>query len=360
MDKHFSLLHPPKQILVIAMRHLGDVLLSTPLIHSLQQAYPYAKIDALVYQRTAAILEGNPDIDNIITVPLKPDRIEYKNIIRQIFRRYDLTVVTQAGDRPLIYSLFASANRIGLVPDRQSKAWWKRYFFKGWTEFDDINTHTVVQLLRLMDVIERPKNYVLTATTYKPPSSKLPFTHYAVLHLYPLWTYKRWHIEGWKKIVYYLLDHNINIVLSGGPAKEEVDYVNTFHKQLPTQVVNLAGKTSLGQLSHLIGHAKLFIGPDTGVTHLASATGTPTIAIFGPTNPVKWGPWPTHYSSDINPFKRKGNQYINNVYLIQGPGECVPCHLEGCDRHRGSHSLCLDNLPASEIEKAISRILETL
>lgn len=356
MDKHFPLSKPPERILVISMRHIGDVLLTTPLIRSLQQAYPDAQIDVMVYERTAAILEGNPDIAQIITVPLKPNAVEYINIVRHIFRRYSLAVVTQAGDRPLIYALFASAQRIGLVPDRQTKAWWKRYFLQGWTEFDDVNTHTVIQFLRLMDVIEQPKHYALT-TPEKTIAKSLPFKKYAILHLYPLWKYKRWHLKGWLSIADFLLEQGVNIVLTGSPAKDEVEYVNSLHQKLPDQVVNLAGKTSLSQLTELISNALLFIGPDTGVTHLASATGTPTIAIFGPTNPVKWAPWPLGYASDKNPFARTGNQQVNNIYLIQGQGDCVPCYLEGCDRHRGSHSRCLDELPASDIKNAVSKIL---
>jgi len=359
MLKHFCLSSPPKKILVIALRHLGDVLLCTPLISSLQQTYPQAKINVLVFKSTASILEGNPDINEIITISNKPGREEHLLLVKQIFRHYDLAVVTQCGDRPYIYSLVASRKRIGLVPDRQSKGWWKRYLVKGWVEFDDVNTHTVIQLLQLMDVLKKPRLYQLTATAPKALHTALPFSNYAVLHLYPLWTYKRWTLEGWKHIVHFLLEQNVNIILTGGPDKNEIDYVAKFHKDLPAQVINLAGKTSLGQLSYLISHAKLFIGPDTGVTHLAAATGTPTISLFGPTNPIKWAPWPKNYSRETNPFIKKGNQHINNVYLIQGKGDCVPCHLEGCNKHRESHSACLDSLAPIEVETAINQILHT-
>jgi len=359
MHKHFCLPSPPKNILVIALRHLGDVVLCTPLISSLQQAYPQANINVLVYKSTASILEGNPDINEIITVSNKPDRKEYLALVKQIFRHYDLAVVTQCGDRPYIYSLLASGKRIGLVPDKQSKGWWKRYLVKGWAEFDDVNTHTVIQLLQLMDVLKKPRLYQLTTTAPKALNTVQTSSNYAVLHLYPLWTYKRWTLEGWTHIAHYLLEHNIKIILTGGPDKSEIDYVTEFHKQLPTQVINLAGKTNLGQLSNLISHAKLFIGPDTGVTHLAAATGTPTISLFGPTNPIKWAPWPKDYSSETNPFIKKGNQHINNVYLIQGKGDCVPCHLEGCNQHRESHSTCLDSLAPEEVVTAIDQILQT-
>ena len=58
----------PEKILVIAMQYLGDVLLTTALLHSLRQAYPDAQLDVLVYSNTAAMLEGNSDINHIITI----------------------------------------------------------------------------------------------------------------------------------------------------------------------------------------------------------------------------------------------------------------------------------------------------
>ncbi len=357
MNKHFPLSTTPERILVISLRHIGDLLLTTGLIRSLRQAYPQAGIDVMAYSRTASVLAGNPDISQVISVPPKPDVSEYWAIVRRIFRRYQLAMVTQSGDRPLLYSLFAAGQRIGLVPDRQSKGWWKRYFFQGWSEYDGEKTHAVIQFLRLMDVLEQPRCYQLVPPAAKPLASPLPFERYAILHLYPLWNYKRWHLQGWLDVANYLLKQGVNLVLTGGPGRDEIDYVSRFHQQLPTQVINLAGKTSLGQLSGLIRQAELFIGPDTGVTHLASITGTPTVAVFGPTNPVKWAPWPVDYGNDASPFIAIGNQHVNNVYLVQGAGDCVPCQLEGCERHRGSYSRCLDQLPAKPVIQVVEKIL---
>ncbi|WP_198243811.1 glycosyltransferase family 9 protein [methane-oxidizing endosymbiont of Gigantopelta aegis] len=357
MNKHCPLRQAPKRILLISLRHIGDLLLTTGLIRSLHRAYPQAEIDVMVYSRTAAVLVGNPDINQVITVPLKPSIREYWDIVKRIFRRYQLAIATQAGDRPLLYSLFAASQRIGLVPDRQSKGWWKRYFFQGWSEYDGEKSHAVIQFLRLMDVLEQPRCYQLVPPQVKPLTSELPFEHYAVLHLYPLWNYKRWHLQGWLEVANYLLKQGVNLVLTGGPGQDEINYVNRFHQQLPEGVVNLAGKTSLNQLTGLITQAKLFIGPDTGVTHLASITGTPTIAVFGPTNPVKWAPWPFSYARDENPFVKTGSQHVNNVHLIQGPGDCVPCQLEGCEHHRESYSRCLDQLPATQVIQTVEKIL---
>lgn len=364
MNSKQLVLPKPEKILVIAMRYLGDVLLTTPLIRSLRQAYPDAQLDVLVFGVTASMLEGNPDINRIITTPNRPRFADYRQLFRQICRKYDLAIATQAGDRPFLYTLLAAPLRVAAVPPKKATGWRKRFFVQHWTEFDDENTHTVLQHLKLLELINVPLHYSLV-----PPQiddirqlvKRLPFlsdnSGYAVLHPHPQWTYKQWTIEGWIEAGLYLNKKGLKLILSCGPSQQEIDYVADIQSQLPEDTINLAGQVSLAQLATIIGKAKLYIGPDTGITHLAAATGVPVIALYGPTNPVKWAPWPADYQKNINPFDKKGGQHVNNVTLIQGQADCVPCHLEGCDRHQQSRSQCLDLLPFQRVKEAIDRAL---
>jgi len=84
------------------------------------------------------------------------------------------------------------------------------------------------------------------------------------------------------------------------------------------------------------------------------------VALFGPTNPVKWGPWPADHPVDVNPWQRTGSQGRGNVRLIQGAGACVPCGNEGCERHVESASDCLTGLPAERVIAGIRDLLEQL
>jgi len=354
----------PKRILVIAMRFLGDVLLTTPLIHSLKLAYPDAQIDVLVYANTAAMLEGNSDIHQILITVNRPNFADYRRLLPLLFRRYDLAMVTQAGDRPFLYGLLAASTRIAVVPPKNNTGWWKRYFVQHWTEFDD-NTHIVLQHLKLLDVLKIKKHFVLIPPQCNDTEQlvkQYPFITankaYVVLHPHPQWTYKQWTVEAWIELGHYLHELGKTLVLSCGPAQQELDYVATIQDRLPESTVNLAGQVSLAQLAAIISKAKLYIGPDTGITHLAAATGIPVIALFGPTNPVKWAPFPVNYQSEFNPFNKVGDQQVSNVYLIQGAGDCVPCDLEGCDRHRQSHSVCLSKLSAKKIQTIVLSILQ--
>ena len=95
------------RILVIALRRLGDVLLTTPLIASLRRAWPDATIDALVFADTAGILQGNPDLDNIVTMPARRTLAQSLALAAKLWRSYDLAVSTQSGDRPTFFALLA-------------------------------------------------------------------------------------------------------------------------------------------------------------------------------------------------------------------------------------------------------------
>lgn len=356
---------PAQDILVIATRHIGDVLLTTPLLRSLRFAYPGACLDTLVYDWTADILNGNPDVNNVITVSQDPGLPEYAALVKKIFRHYDLAVSTLTNDRPILYTFWAAPKRISPVPPYRLNEAWKRWITQGWIERDGRDTHTVIQNLRLCDLldIERRYDVVVPESAGSPETltALLSFSWqtspYAVFHLVPLRFYKRWTIQGWQDVARHLEAMGFRIVVVGGRGKEEAEYVQRFMQDLPETVVNLTGQLKFSEVAELIRSCRLYVGLDTAVTHLAAATGAPVVALYGPTNPVTWAPWPHGFREDRNPFDRTGTQHVGNVVLVQGAGDCVPCLLEGCDRHRQSKSRCLEELQSTTVIRAIESVL---
>src|SRR5262249_40109743 len=100
-------LGPRPRILVIALRRLGDGLLTTPLIRSLRRAYTDARIETLVFADTAGILDRNPDLDAVVSMPPRPTALQAAALATRLFKRYDLAVSTQSGDRPIGFALLA-------------------------------------------------------------------------------------------------------------------------------------------------------------------------------------------------------------------------------------------------------------
>lgn len=359
----------PTSILVIATRQIGDVLLTTPLIRTLRQGYPSARLDVLVYENTEGILEGNPDIDSIIKIPEHPDSNEYLAIIKTLFRKYDLTVSVQGGDRATIYSLFAGNNkRVAILHADRWQEKWKQWLLDEWILLDNINTHTVIQNLKLADCLGLKRHYQVVPP--RPDQSvfsdylfSLPFspeeTPFVVLHPFPRFRYKDWHFGGWMEVIRYLLTTRKKIILSGGPGRAEIEYCRSLAAITDSdKVITIAGTTSLSILAALLSHADTFIGPDTAVTHLAAATGIQTIILLGPTNPMKWGAWPADCRLEQgSPWIKKAPcQSHGNIVLLQGSGDCVPCFEEGCERHKESLSHCLQMFQAQRVIDELKRL----
>ncbi|MCV6636544.1 glycosyltransferase family 9 protein [Candidatus Albibeggiatoa sp. nov. NOAA] len=351
-----------QKIVVMSMRQIGDVLLITPLLNSLRQAYPNAEIDVVVFKNKGGMLDGNPDINHLLEIPEKPTFQQHRQFIKRIFRHYDLAISTQTGDKPSLYSWLAAPRRVNVVPEYRLQDAWKYWIAQRWTIFDDQNQHTVLQNLQLADLLDIPRSYSVV-----PPQAQddvltqlfdVTNADYAVLHLMPRWRYKYWTIAGWQTLIHELGQMGLKVVITGSDNSEELDYIQQVLIDKPEHATSLAGKLAFKHITSLLQHSKIYVGPDTAVTHLAAATGIPTIALFGPTNPVKWTPFPVNYQSTENPFKAVGSQQVNNVYLLQGQADCIPCHQEGCERHRMSESRCLTELSADKVLAAVHYFLD--
>jgi heptosyltransferase-3 len=169
-----------------------------------------------------------------------------------------------------------------------------------------------------------------------------------------MYVYKAWKKESWLELATWLEEKGMRIVLTGGNDPAELANVKALQKLMPVGTVNVAGLLDFSEVAYLLSEARAYVGPDTVVTHLAAAVGTPTVALFGPSNPVKWGPWPKGYDKDEEPYRMVGTQHVGNVMLLQGEGDCVPCMEEGCDRHINSLSRCLQELSVTKVQMALN------
>jgi heptosyltransferase-3 len=358
--------HPPGSILLIATRRIGDVLLNTPLLRAMRNAWPEARIDVLVFRGTAGVLEGNPDCNEIIEIEHRPGGAGYAQLMRRLFRRYDLAVTTQAGDRPHLLALLAARRRVGLINDLGAQSIWKRALAEC-VLIDHRNTHMVMQNLMLTKVLGIPALHEVIPPACPNAESQLdallPFDWrrepYVILHPYPNYRYKQWHDSGWLSLIAHFQARSWRVVLSGGPDPIEMDGCRRLAAGSSHGVTSLAGMVGFGCLARLLSSARCFVGADTSTTHLAAACGIPTVALFGPSIPVKWAPWPVPCPISRSPWKSHVTpwQKVGNVLVMQGNQTCVPCNQEGCDRHPGSVSLCLTEISAASVISALDEVL---
>jgi len=161
-----------RRILVIATRQIGDVLLTTPLIAQARSLWPNAQVDVLGFTGTLGMLEGHPQVGRLIEVKPGSGWLQSLSLIRSLWRRYDLALVTQRSDRAHLYAWVAARVRSGLMPGEASLSWWKRRLLDHPLVVNGEDTHVVVEKLRLLDPWR-----VGTAARVEviaPPSASLP------------------------------------------------------------------------------------------------------------------------------------------------------------------------------------------
>ena len=317
----------------------------------------------LVFEGTQGVVVANPDVHRIWTIAERPKLGPHLALLRSLWRRYDLAVSVLAGDRPTVHAWAAGRYRVGtLLADR--KSWWKRRLLHEWIPFDNLQTHTVAMNLRLLAPLGvKPLGTPVVSWTHDDEQSvRRLFPHlrssqpYAVLHVSPKFVYKTWPVDGWVALGRWLIDHGFTVVVTGVESAEP-PYCQHIVQGVPG-AVNLVNQLTLPALACLLNDAVLYVGTDTAVSHMAGAVGVPSVVLFGPSNPVKWGPWPKDFPSTTDgPWRKKGSQRQGNVFLLQGEGDCVPCLAEGCDRHINSLSECLQKLAVDRVIDAAEVML---
>jgi len=382
---HFSSLKP-KKVLFIATRQIGDVLVTTPLIQQARELWPEAEFHFLGYRSKLDMLKGNPDIAELIETSDRPGFGEYLSLFNRLFQRYDLAIVTQPSDRAYFYGLVAAFRRVGVLgghpqglteQDKAKKSKndkqnaWKKAICLHTVDVDYFGQHVITEKLRLLevfyknvqDLFSKPISVVPPAGEALTPviASQLR-SPYVVVHPGPLTAYKRWPLAYWQTLVTWLTQQGWQVVLSASPAKQDLqlnqDIVSLLDEATRENVVDVAGKLSIPQARSLIQGAHLYIGVDTSITHLAAACNIPTVALFGPTPPSNFGPWPNGFIGKQPYQLRARTQTVGNVTILQGPGECVPCRKAGCEDRPDSRSECLDLLEPNQVIEAIEKITQ--
>ncbi len=356
------------RILFVVPAQLGDVLLCTPAIHAARLRWPQARIDVLGFAGTLGLLEGNPDVNAL--VELEPSATsDWKTKLREawrLWRRYDLALVTRTGDRAHLAGWLAARRRSVLLPGHGSASFWKRHAAHQGLE-EVAGTPAVISTLRLLSPwVESPA----ALSVQPPPPAPLPapldeqLRHpCVVVHVPSMWRYKQWPVAHFRSVVDALLADGVQVLLTGSASANDQALVAPLRDAgAEPDLIDVAGRLSLRQLRALLERADAYLGPDTSVTHLAAAVGIAVVAVFGPSQPENFGPWPTPHPP-TQPWQRRAQrQQVRRVVVLQGPDRpdrprCVPCNRMGCEQRIDSGSHCLEGLAHERVLAELRRLL---
>lgn len=301
----------PRKILLIKLRHHGDMLLTTPVINALHQHYPAASIDVLLYKETRPMLQANPAVRqlHIIDRNWKKEgswqHIRHEVALVKTVRKQHYDLVINLADQwrsAIISGLSGVKHRVGFDFLKRQNVLWRRAHTHLIPTVGHNELHTVEQNLAALAPLGISSTHFPASMHYSDSDWQQTLAILAKQHTSPgrciviqptsRWMFKCWEDDKIAGLIDALAASGHEIVLTAAPDKKELAMVdNILSLCRHPGVISLAGQLTLPQLAALIDHARLFIGVDSAPMHMAAALNTPCIALFGPTKLKQWRPW---------------------------------------------------------------------
>jgi len=333
----------PRNVLVIKLRYLGDVLLATPALEALKAAHPSARLTVVVNRGTEAMLEGNPHVDEVL--PLERGSIfsQWRFLAGLRSRRFDCVIDLTDADRSAWLSLMTGGPvRIGFNDEDR---------FRGRCYTDVVRGRPGAHRIE--------RDLASLAPLHIPAAGKLPrlwltreeeqraadlLSREGVEGSKPLamlqpgarYWFKAWPWERFAALADRLAERYGCQVLIGGN-RQEFELAERICGASPHRAVNLAGRTDMRTYAALLARSSLFLGNDSGAMHVAAAVGTPIVALFGPSDPKEWGP------------------RADRAEVIYKGLDCRVCFHPTCDRGEQN---CMRLISVEEVMSAVSRVMD--
>lgn len=329
-----------------------------PSLNALRKRYPAAKITWLVEEAASDFVKGHWALDRVIVSKRKKwikglfsasfleNFHELLNFVKELRdTKYDLIIDFQ--------TLMKSGILVALAKGKRKAGYGKgmEHMEHSYIFLDerippvDMNNHAILRSLMLLESLgiksqkiqydlpvfeeDREKTADLLKTTgfigSKPVVAVNPVAK---------WETKLWDNKKFAKLGDRLVkDYGAEIIFTGG--KDDLSLIEDITSRMHSKAVNLAGKTTLKMLAAVFEQADLVISTDTGPMHVAAATGTPVVAIFGPTAPWRTGPFGSMHQ------------------VVRAELECSPCFKRKCNS-----ADCMRNISVDQVLSAVSAVLE--
>lgn len=329
----------PNRILVILLRQIGDVILTTPAIRVLKRHFPQAQIDFVANPAPAEILVNNPNLHDVIVYPYgQNDVFGALKFCWNLYRKqYDISIDYLGTTATAVMSLASRAKiRIGFNLRFRKVAY--THFDQGYRD-GIYNALTKFTLLKPLNILEEEAETEILVTDEAQLWAEDLFkkNSWKEKDVFALATganrsVRRWLPERFAEVAYWLHGKGGQVLLTWGAGEEE--YVRGV-QQMMGECAELTPKTDLMQLAAILQRCRLFIGNCTGTKHVAVAVGTPTLTIHGPSDPAVWTP----------SFDSK-HRYVSAVNL-----DCLGCGEPDCD-----HLTCMKNISAEQVIHAVEEM----
>lgn len=334
-----------KKILLIRLRRIGDVILTTPAVTVLREGFPQAFISYVVEKPYRELVEGNPNLDKIIVLEKKQSIRDFFKLIRLIRKeKYDAVLDFHGGPRASLITLFSKAKlKVGY------RIKYKNFIYNIKLPRSPKTGHihsaeNHINFIKVLgvNVDSSPPLYIPQAQENESEKVKkfieengLEESKIITIHISAGNEFRNWGVDNLVQITNLLAQRpEVKIVLIG--ANEDQKAEKEILKKSTVPLLSLVGSLNLREVKELISRSSLIVGPDSGPMHIAASTSTPIIALFGPTLPAHFAPWQTR------------------AFVIEKELDCRPCKQRRCIYE---DFRCLRSIKPEEVYEACLRFI---
>jgi len=335
-----------ERVLVIRLRSIGDTVLSTPSLFALKRFLPNASIDIVLEDWVAPVLDGFPHVNTVLTVARNKAAARARLAARLRGRHYDVVYNLHGGTTATLLARATGArHRVG-YRDYQYARLHNHLSPTSSSLWGREKTHSVEQQLALLGwtgvpVTDRPRTQLAVTETasanidQRLKAARLESQAFAVVHPAAAFDTKQWATQHFGLVIAELAARQLPTIVITGP--KETALIEQLQRMSAGSIIAFAN-LSLPEVTALLSRARLFVGNDSGIAHMAAAVETPAVVIFGSSNRAHWGPWAT----------RPAEMVFEEL-------ECQPCHGYYCEKFEQPE--CIERVPVERVMAAIERVL---
>ncbi len=341
------------RILLIRLRSIGDIILLTPALRLLKEWRRDFRISVVVESRFRGLLDGNPDVDEILEPGAGVGLAKYAarfHAIRELRRRSFLLCLNLHGGPTSTFLARASGARwkVGFEHFRSRRVY-HVLIPDARTILDQSKIHTAEHQASAFFYLGMPRQEIPRARLVVNPAHENWWRkkraalgigtprEYVLIHSTALYATKQWAPERFAELGTYLeREMGLATVFSCGPGEGAV--LDSVERSAGTPLRRVEG-AGLGEFAAALAGTRLFVGNDSGPAHMATALGRPAVVIFGSSSSQIWGPWP----------RGAGSRVVQNFY------DCNPCPGDRC--YRFERPECILSVSFEQVCSAVEAVL---
>ena len=342
-----------RNILVINLMHLGDLLLTTPVLRTLRANYPKAKITLLADLKLADTVSENKYIDECMFLDKKGKDNHFAPFVRFIQRvrqkHFDLVINLHRNERASALAAFSGGKEIVGYSKPFFSLFFKKVLINKKAQMHQIHSHfEVLKEAAGVTKIDDGGLEMWLPKAAKKSAKKIwqsnfsPKDKVVAFNIGASWLGKRWLDTYFARCADDLIEHNYTVLFLGGTMDVEIveKCIAQMEHRTSEKLRVLTGKLTLGELGGVLANCCLFITTDSGPMHVGVAMNVPIVTMFGAS------PVPGFYPYDAKDI------------LIKSPAPCHPCDIQICPKRGEEHMKCMKSIPPAAVLKYAYEQLE--